>query len=280
MRISAGASVLQVPPAARGTRFRRRLLEALPVPRRQRHALRELAHRPWPIPTGPWILAQSWERQLFAHWPVSPRLLEPVVPPQIPLDLFEGRAWISVTPFEVTGLRTRGLPPPPVFSRFPEINVRTYAVVGGRPGVYFFSLDAASSMAVAIARRAYRLPYHRARMAVHEEDGWIVYRSQRVSRDGPDARFEGRYRPVGQPRSAAPGSLGDWLAERYCLYTLDSEQRIMRGDIHHPPWPLQEAELEISSNTMGSQIGLELDGEPFLQYARRQDVLFWPLRPA
>src|SRR4051812_43900309 len=93
----------------------------------------EIEHRPWPLPERPWLMAQTWSTLLFAHWPVSLEQLEPVVPKQLPIDTFEGRVWVGVTPFLVSGLRPRLVPPVPYLSRFPELNVRTYVTVGGKP---------------------------------------------------------------------------------------------------------------------------------------------------
>src|SRR5919107_6006732 len=181
---SALAPVAEVADAVAGT---------LPgAPRRQRSSLRHTDPRPWLLPAKPWVMAQSWHDLLFAHWPVPPEQVRPHVPGQLELDLRDGRAWISVTPFEVRGTRVRGALPPPVLSRFPELNVRTYVTVGGRPGIWFFSLDAGSALAVAAARTAYRLPYLRARMRIARSGGWIDYRSERDDPRGEPARFEAR----------------------------------------------------------------------------------------
>jgi uncharacterized protein YqjF (DUF2071 family) len=240
---------------------------------RQARSLEETAHRPWGVPERPWFMGQTWERLLFAHWPVEPVRLERVVPKQLPLDVVDGKAWIAVTPFAVRGLRVRGVAPTPVLSSFPEINVRTYVTVDGQPGIYFFSLDTSSRFAVATARRIYRLPYFRARQRF---DG-STFTSSRAQ---PTAEFTATYRPVGDAAPPRPGSIEHFLTERYCLYTLDEERRILRGEIHHPPWPLQAAEAEIELNTMGAQIGLELEGTPLLHFAERQDVVFWQLEAA
>ena len=110
--------------------------------------LNSTAHRPWPIPGGRWIMLQTWLDLLFAHWPIDPQLMRALVPPQLPLDTFEGNCWLAVTPFHMSGIRVRGLPALPGLSRFAELNVRTYVTLDGKPGVFFFSLDAASLPAV------------------------------------------------------------------------------------------------------------------------------------
>ena len=239
----------------------------------QTRALRETAHRPWPVPGRPWIQGQTWLDLLFAHWSLPVEALRPAVPAQLPIDTFHGRAWIAVTPFEVSGLRLRGTPPAPGLSRFPETNVRTYITVDGKPGLYFLSLDARSTLAVAGARRMFRLPYFRAQMSIERTRGDIVYCTRRAT---PEASLRVRYRPHGRPFRARPGTLEHFLVERYCLYTVDERHRIHRTEIHHPPWPLQEASAEFALNTMTAPYGLELPAEPpLLHFSARRDVVVW-----
>jgi uncharacterized protein len=255
-----------------------RLAGALPgAARRQRSSLRHTAHRPYPLPPGPWVMGQTWQDLLFAHWPVAADRLRDLVPRALELDLFDDGAWLTVTPFEVRGTRPRGALPPPVLSAFPELNVRTYVTRAGRPGIWFFSLDAASALAVTAARLLYKLPYFRAHMRISHAGEWVEYRSERVDGRGAPAGFEGRYRPTGGVRHAADGTLEAWLVERYRLYTVDRSGRVFTGEIHHRPWTLQDADAEIAENTMAAPLGLELTGAPLLQFARRQDVVFWPL---
>jgi hypothetical protein len=220
-------------------------------------------------------MGQTWEDLMFAHWRVSATELERVVPPQLPLDTFQGSAWVGVTPFVVRALRLRGAPPVPYLSTFPEVNVRTYVTVAGRPGIHFLSLDAASRFAVSSARRLYRLPYFRAQMSARSGPGGVHYRSRRVSSDGPPAELDAVYGPSGPVFQAPRGTLEHFLTERYCLYTLGDDGRVLRGDIHHPPWPLQEATAEIRANTMAAGHGLSLEGDPIVHFSARQDVVLW-----
>lgn len=157
----------------------------------------------------------------------------------------------------------------------PELNVRTYVTVGGRPGIYFLSLDAARRLAVFGARRAFRLPYFHARLRARRRNGVVTYSSERLSSDGEAATFQGLYRPRGARFVAAGDSLEYFLTERYCLYTFDERLGVYRADIHHPPWPLQEAESEIKVNTIAHPLGIELKEQPLLHFGRRQDVLIW-----
>jgi uncharacterized protein YqjF (DUF2071 family) len=249
-------------------------LELLRAPARQSASLSQTAHRPWPLPRGSWIMGQSWEDLLFAHWRVDADALRRLVPTGLSVDEHDGSAWLGITPFVLTGFRLRGTLPLPVVSSFPEINVRTYVTAEGKPGIWFFSLDTSSLVAVEAARRAYRLPYFHARIAVEARRGGIEYSSAR--RDG--ARpfvFGATYGADGEAFEPEPGTLEHFLTERYCLYAAD-ESRLYRAEIHHAPWTIRPAKASIELNTMPPD-GIELDGEPRFHLADRQDVVIWPI---
>jgi uncharacterized protein YqjF (DUF2071 family) len=195
------------------------------------------------------------------------------------IDTFDGQAWIGVVPFRMSDVRLRCTPAVPWLSAFPELNVRTYVVADGKPGVWFFSLDAANPIAVAIARAWFHLPYLRARMSCVEGDGWIIYRSVRSHRGAAGAVLQGRYRPVAPQFLAQRGSLEYFLTERYCLYTADGTGRVLRGEIHHSPWPLQIGEAELETNTMAEAAGFSVPPKkPLLHFAKRLDVVVWQPR--
>src|SRR3954463_283981 len=177
-------------------------VRGLPAARRQTRTLGETAHRPWPLPERPWVMGQTWERLLFAHWSVGADELRRVVPAALPLDAHDGRHWGGGTPVVVAAMHPRGLPPPPAGSRFAELNVRTYVTVDGKPGIWFLSLDAASRLAVTAARRTYRLPYLHARMGIERLGNALAYGTRRTE-DG-DARLEVRYRPPGDRLPVTP----------------------------------------------------------------------------
>ena len=241
------------------------------APARQAATLRETEHRPWPVPAGSWLMAQTWESLLFAHWRVPIERLREHLSPELEVDTHDGEAWLGITPFRVTNVRLRGLPVLPVVSSFLELNCRTYVSHGGeKPGIWFFSLDASSRLAVEAARRLYKLPYFEARM-----EGPPRYRCARRGAERPHV-WESSYGPAGEVFAAEPGSLEHFLAERYCLYTTDDAGALHRGEIHHPPWPLQAAEAAIELNTIPPD-GLEVAGEPLCHFSGRQDVLIWPL---
>jgi uncharacterized protein YqjF (DUF2071 family) len=255
------------------------LLDAVQAPGRQSAALEHTEHRPWPLPDGSWIMGQTWENLLFAHWRAPAEQLEALLPEGLELDRYEDEAWLGVTPFRVTGLRARGLPPLPFVSSFLELNTRTYVMAGGKPGIWFLSLDASSELAVEAARFGFKLPYFRADMHVESEGDRLFYSSRRRDPRTAAASFRGRYRSIGEVLDADPRSLAHFLTERYCLYTAD-KGRLKRAEIHHEPWPLQPAEAEIEENSMPPR-GLELtDADPVLHFSARQDVVIWPLEDA
>jgi uncharacterized protein len=231
---------------------------------------------PSEAPPGPWVMVQRWHDLLFAHWQCPISELRPFIPAALEIETYEGSAWIGVIPFYMSGVRMRAAPPVPTAHAFEELNVRTYVTLDGRPGIWFFSLDCASSLAVVGARMGIHLPYFRANMRMtRHANGAIDYDSQRWSIAGPPAAFSGTYRGIGPAASPPPGTLDHFLTERYCLYASDGK-RIWRGDIFHPRWSLQPAEAKIDTNSMFAAAGIRsLGGESLLHFAEFQDVRFW-----
>ena len=218
----------------------------------------------------------SWRDLLFMHWPVDAEVLRPHVPPALSLDTFDGSAWLGVVPFRMTGVRPRFVPAVPPLSDFPEINLRTYVTAGGRPGIWFFSLDAHNPLAVRIARATFHLPYFDAKMSCRTSGGEVLYRSVRTHRGAPRAEFAARYRPAGEPFESGPGTLENFLTERYCLYAADGKGNVRRGEVHHHLWPLQPAEAEVEKLAMTEQIGITLpETAPLRHFSERLDVLAW-----
>ncbi|REJ66827.1 MAG: DUF2071 domain-containing protein [Planctomycetota bacterium] len=251
-------------------------------------SLYEIGHRPYPLPKRPWIMAMNWHDLLFMHWDIDPQVMRAIVPAAFELDLFDDRAWLGVVPFRMSDVRPRCVPALPRSGRranpshFLELNVRTYVRCGDRPGVLFFSLDAESRLAVRAARRFFHLPYFDARMSMTLPDGGVDFRSHRTHRNAPPADLAVRYRPCpgSTPSPASAGTLEYFLTERYCLYTQDARGRVLRVDIHHVPWPLQAATVDVDELAMTSGVGVELVGPPpLVHFARRLDVVAWRNQP-
>ena len=222
-------------------------------------------------------MVQTWLDLLFAHWPVDPTVLRSIVPSAFDLDLYEGQAYVAVVPFSMTNVTLRGIPPLPLVSTFPEMNLRTYVRVADRPGIYFFSLDAANSLAVRMARLWLNLPYHRAEMSSVARASAIEYRSRRLAEP---AELVAAYEPRGSEEEPRPGSLDHFLTERYCLYAIDRSARPYRLDIHHPPWRLRSADARFDRNTVVAAAGITLPASvPLLHFSKRQDMIAWrPVR--
>lgn len=225
-------------------------------------------------------MTMSWLDLLFAHWAFEPSEIRALIPEALELDTWDGRAYVGVVPFRMESVGPRvlrwlpGQLPGP--RSFVELNVRTYVRYEGKPGVWFFSLDATSPLAVWGARRFFHLPYFHADMKCRDIDGWVEYESRRRDRRIGAGGFVGRYRPLGDGLRALPGSLEHWLTERYCLYAADRGGQLRRGEIHHMPWPLFEAEAEIEVNTVTEAHGLRLgEEEPLLHFVSRLDVVGW-----
>ena len=206
------------------------------------------------MPDTSWSNGQTWLDLAFLHWRVDKDELARRVSPAVELETFDGSAWLGITPFVLADFRLRGLPPLPRLSTFPELNVRTYVTKDKKPGIWFFSLDAESRLAVEGAKRLYKLPYRRARMRCERSSEGVRFESRRTG-----AEFAAAYRGTGELFQAEPGSLAEFLTERYCLYTTDGG-RLYRAEIHHPPWDLQRGEAVVERQTV-SPVALP-DEEP------------------
>ena len=224
-------------------------------------ALTDTRHRPWPVPARAWSLTMRWEELLFLHWPVAAAALRPHLPAGLELETFDGTAWLGVVPFRMARTRFRWLPPMPTAHTFAELNLRTYVRAGGRTGVWFFSLDAASRLAVEGARLGFGLPYFTARMACVRDGERVRYRSERTDARGPAAVFRGDWRASGPFAPARPGTLEQFLVERYCLFA-QRRGRLVCGEIAHQPWQLAAAEVQLEVVEMTRLLGIELVGAP------------------
>jgi hypothetical protein len=238
-------------------------------------AFRRTDHRPWPCPARPWYVRQAWCDLLFAHWPVPRAVLRPLVPAALEIQEFDGTSWVGVVPFRMVDVGPRLTPNLFSLPAFPEVNLRLYVEAGGKPGVWFLSLDATNSLVVWAARRLFHLPYFKAQISLLETPGGFSCHSTRAA-PGTDARLAVDYAPTGEVYEAAAGSLEHWLTERYCLYAQTPAGRITRTQVHHRPWPLQPARATFTQSRLADEHGFELTGEPaHLHFSRRIDVVAW-----
>lgn len=233
--------------------------------------LEQIAHRPYPMPTAPYVMSQAWRNLLFAHWRVPADVLQKLIPAPLEVDTFDDSAWVGVVPFRMCEIRGRLMP---FHIDFLELNVRTYVKFGERRGVYFFSLDADHYPSVWGARTFYGLPYFRAKMSYENKNGVINYASKRLG-SGQSADFSAKYEATGPQELALPGTLQHFLTERYCLM-ISQRGIVHRTDIHHAPWQLAQARATISVNSMPTPLGLTLDTPPdSLLYAEEMKMVNW-----
>ncbi len=240
-------------------------------PRFPAKALDGVAHRPWPLPDAPWMMRQQWQNLLFLHYPVDPAQIRDRIPAGLELDLFDGKAWLGVVPFDMKGVTGRGCPAPKTFCDFPEINLRTYVIHKGKPGVWFFSLDVPGALAVWAARTFFHLPYFKAAVECQVEEDQVHYRYARERRT-----FNADVHPVGEVFEAKEG-FEHWATARYALYCQSRKGNLYRGDIHHAPWPLQRAEVAFQENTFLSEFTVGAL-HPSVLFSKSLDVVVYPLK--
>lgn len=226
----------------------------------------------------------NWHDLLFMHWRVDPDLLRQMIPQPLEIDTFDGSAWIGIVPFRMTDVAPRFVPGIPLISSFPELNVRTYVSINGKPGVWFFCLEATNPIAVRLARKLFHLPYMDARINLKNSSQrntgkWISYQSTRTHRGELPATLDVDYRPIGDAFLADPGSIEEFLTSRYCLYSANSKNEIFRGEINHRPWEIREAQAVLKENTMTDWLGIELPSEPpLLHFSKFTKVVAWSLQ--
>jgi uncharacterized protein len=233
------------------------------------------------------VMRQKWRNLLFLHWAVDTQALRRLVPPQLELDLFEETAYIGLVLFTMSGVRPVGLPPVWGLSSFHETNLRTYVRLGDcDPGVWFFNLEAANSIAVRLARALFHLPYHRARMFLERErtesldtatPTTIVYAGVRQWPGPLPASYAIRASAGGPSGVAIPGTLEHFFIERYILYSIDAKN-LFQGRVHHSPYPVQSATIHSFDETLLNTWNLQRpDTPPIAHFSTGVDVEVFPL---
>jgi uncharacterized protein YqjF (DUF2071 family) len=240
--------------------------------------LTQISHRTEALCPLPWIVFQRWETLLFASWPVAPEVMRACVPEPLEIDTFDGTAWLTIVPMHMRDLHVRDLPPIPGTSTFPEINLRTYVKVGGRPGVYFFSIECNAPFADLVANLLFDFPYKPATMNYRVDGPSIAIDSARGGGSANAANFSAKYQPVGDAFTPAPGSLEDFLLSRFASFSVANTGAVLRGDLHHDVWTIRRAQADISVNSLAKSAGIDvLDRAPQLFYSQGTDTVVWPL---
>ena len=224
-------------------------------------------------PEGSPVMHQRWEDLLFLHWEIDAHAIRPLIPPILELDTFDGKCWIGVTPFELTNLRLVSLPPIPGLSSFHEVNVRTYVHFNGKPGIWFFSLDASKTIPAVAARIGFMLPYFSAN--IHFERGGTVFDFKLSRSSTPSAHFQARWRTGIRLRDADAESLTFFLTERYCCFATRNDALYMCR-IYHRPWILDEVTEVTHQSTLIGAVGIPEPGtRPIAHHSRTLDVEIW-----
>lgn len=213
------------------------------------------------------MMLQNWRDLTFLHFSCEPSAIQPLIPPEFTVDTFDGRAWVGLVLFRMRDIRVPSMPSPPWLGAFPETNVRTYVHRdGAKPGVWFFSLDAARWLACMAARSGLGLPYVHAKMSVVKSGSEVAYRS---SRSGGSCSVRGRIQEEPLPKD--PGGLNYFLIERYLLYSRTG-RGLIKAQVHHRPYPIQQAELISCEQTLTKAAGLPSLPWEHICYSQGVDV--------
>ncbi len=231
-------------------------------------------------PSGRAIGYQKWRDLLFIHWTISPDVLRPLLPAGLEIDLFDGQAWLGLVPFAMRGVRPWWSPAVPGVSNFLETNVRTYVVRNGEPGVWFFSLDAANSLAVRIARSKWALPYFRSNMSLQKSGNRITYTGSRIWPEPADAVYTiDAELSAKTPEVAELDTLEHFLVERYLLFAESKRGELLRGQVHHTPYTFQPATITQCDETLSTAAGVPPCEEiAHVCFSPGVDVEIFPLR--
>lgn len=184
---------------------------------------------PSPAPVGAPRARMRWAGVAFLHWRCPPEALGGRLPPGVALDVRDGAAWVSAVALTLRRIRVLGLP---AWPEVPELNLRTYATLGGRPGIVFLAVDAPRA-AVPLGR-AQGFPYHAARVGVGLDGA--------DSRPHAGPRFAARW----GPNREADGPLDRFLTERYCAWG-KRRGRLVRADVAHEPFPLHRVQALVTA---------------------------------
>lgn len=241
--------------------------------------LNDIIHRPYPLPSKNWIMRQTWKNVLFLHWPIPLEKLRPHIPTSLQIDTYKGTAWLGIILFVLEGIYPFGLSSISLTPKFPEINVRTYVTYNGKPGIYFLSIDVDNWASLKIAKHWYHLPYHSAHISFQKEgESFHCHSVRRENRNDP-LSFHCKYASVSDVYAPKEGTLDHWLTERYCFYSSNNGVSIYCGEIHHQPWPLQKAKIELVNHTLFTPFHFDLPEEkPVIHFSPGVDSLMWNIK--
>jgi uncharacterized protein len=191
-----------------------------------------------------------WDNVLFIHYETEPDELQGCIP--YPLDLYDGRAFVSLVAFTMRGMRPRlggtlgALLFKPIATHH-FLNVRTYVRHEGEAGIYFMREWLSNRMAAWLGPRSFGLPYRFGKIEYRNDVEHEHECRGRVESD--DSSFCYCAKLTNEPRSSAPESLDEFLLERYTAFTrLGRHRRFFR--IWHKPWQQVAANVEIVTDDL------------------------------
>jgi uncharacterized protein YqjF (DUF2071 family) len=213
------------------------------------------------------FLTASWRHLAMLNFTIDSGILEPHVPPGTELDLYDGRAYVSVVGFQFLDTRVLGLPL--WFHRdFEEVNLRFYVVRhtsdGPRRGVVFLREIAPKRLISLAARWFYNERYvtmpmrRRVELPASGVAGRVQYEWQHGQRwQGLCVRFGGELLPL------TPGSEEEFIAEHYWGYTKQIDGTTMEYQVEHPAWRVWQASSATYDCDVEANYGKEF--APFLR---------------
>jgi hypothetical protein len=189
-------------------------------------------------------LLADWRDALFIHFRIAPEALQPMIP--LPLDLFDGQAYVSLVAFTQDRLRpaidvaaAEYLSRP--LGRHEFLNVRTYVLRDGEPGIYFISEWIPNRLAVFLGPRLYGLPYRLAQLAYHTAEGYAM---RQVMAGEHQFSCQATWDHRGRFAACQADTEAEFLLERYTAYTF--RRGVLRQfRIRHDPWRQTEARVNI-----------------------------------
>ena len=195
------------------------------------------------VPVKRAVMVQTWENLVYLHWAYEPEQVQSLLPEGLLVDTFAGNAYVGLIPFQMRGIGVPHLPVVPYLGTFPEVNVRTYVIRNGIPGVWFFSLDINRMLPTFVARTTYSLPYCFGKVShgVQQVDNTSVVETlvQRRWPHGVEASTELRVE-VGN-KIDVPSDFEHFLSARWGLYSQTLRKKIRYAPVSHEPWPLHRA---------------------------------------
>ena len=212
-----------------------------------------LAHRT--RPAGSPAMHHAWHNLCFLHWELAPEKAQALLPAGLFVDCFEGKTYVGIVAFGLSGIRPWWSPAIPHLSKFLELNVRLYCHDGkGNSGIYFLSLDCNRMAAVWGAKCLWGLPYTHAHIAQTMQADATHFACQRK---GEAHKATYAWRPTAPVAVPEPGTLEHFLVDRYRLFVQDAKAQVRYGDVFHTPY-------EVAPVALGAWSGAPLgwDGLP------------------